>query len=704
LNYKSGFFLSLISLKHCKMNHERGDPARRYGNPYSGGGNQHRGGGYHQGGGYHNNRRNWHGGNNWNRKKYQTFERRQNRNYGSGYDFSRGNSQAERERSTIPDPDRERKLFGALNDSNQGINFERYDDIPVEMSGEECPHPINDFSTSMLSEVLLANVNRSKFLKPTPVQKYSIPIVLDGRDLMACAQTGSGKTAAFLLPSLHNLLKSVQPSLLSGRNPVFTPSCLVLAPTRELAQQTHLQAQRFLYLSGMRSCVIYGGAHINSQFHQMNGGVDVLVATPGRLYDMYDRQRLSLANVRILIMDEADRMLDMGFEPQIRQIVEECDMPPSNSEFRQTLMYSATFPLEIQKLAQDFLNNYIFLAVGRVGSTTDFIKQEVEYVPDWAKPGKLLEFLPQFDGQRTLVFTQTKKGADELERFLTNQNFSCMVIHGDKNQRDRERALNQFRRGYIHILIATDVAARGLDIPDVKAVVQFDCPSHIDDYVHRIGRTGRCGNTGYALTFVNEGSRPILIDLANIIKESNQEVPQWYINMCGVVLHNNKKRGRFGGRDIRRGTGRDKNFGRKRQGGNNRHNHKHGRNNHNYRQNNYNGGSGGGPKHNYGGRPQNQHQQFGNVRQFQEPQAPPQQQPQGHPQSLQNYPAYNYTPTPQTGFVGYPVTKIQLDAGGTHYQPQNMAPYVPSPKNAANMEFHPGTNANPGPRYPSQVG
>jgi len=360
--------------------------------------------------------------------------------------------------------------------------------------------------------------------------------------------------------------------------------------------------------------------------------------------------------------------------------------------------------LEIQKLAQDFLNNYIFLAVGRVGSTTDFIKQEVEYVPDWAKPGKLLEFLPQFDGQRTLVFTQTKKGADELERFLTNQNFSCMVIHGDKNQRDRERALNQFRRGYIHILIATDVAARGLDIPDVKAVVQFDCPSHIDDYVHRIGRTGRCGNTGYALTFVNEGSRPILIDLANIIKESNQEVPQWYINMCGVVLHNNKKRGRFGGRDIRRGTGRDKNFGRKRQGGNNRHNHKHGRNNHNYRQNNYNGGSGGGPKHNYGGRPQNQHQQFGNVRQFQEPQAPPQQQPQGHPQSLQNYPAYNYTPTPQTGFVGYPVTKIQLDAGGTHYQPQNMAPYVPSPKNAANMEFHPGTNANPGPRYPSQVG
>jgi len=271
-----------------------------------------------------------------------------------------------------------------------------------------------------------------------------------------------------------------------------------------------------------------------------------------------------------------------------------------------------------------------------------------------------------------------------------------MVIHGDKSQRDRERALNQFRRGYVHILIATDVAARGLDIPDVKAVVQFDCPSHIDDYVHRIGRTGRCGKSGYALTFVNEGSRPILIDLANIIKESNQEVPQWYINMCGVVLHSNKKRGRFGGRDIRRGTGRDKNFGRKgRQGGrrnNNHNNHgrKDNRNNRkdNFRQGGHNNFEGG---HNNFGRQQNQ-QQYQNMRQYQEPQQ------QTQPQSLQNYQAYNYTPAPQTGFVGYPTAvaaKIQLDAGGTHYQPnpaQNMG-YVPSPKNAApNMDFP----ANPG--------
>lgn len=655
------------------------------------GGNPH-GGGYNN---YHNNRRRggWNSNSNWNnRKRYQTFERRQNRSYGN-YDFSRGNSQAERERSQVPDPQREQKLYGALSDQTQGINFERYDDIPVEMSGEECPHAVTDFETSGLSDVILANIKRSKFSKPTPVQKYSIPIALDGRDLMACAQTGSGKTAAFLLPAIHNLLKKTQPSLLTGRNPVFLPSCLILAPTRELAQQTHLQAQRFLYLTGMRSCVIYGGAHINSQFHAMNGGVDVLVATPGRLYDMYDRQRLSLANIRILIMDEADRMLDMGFEPQIRQIVQECNMPPSSSNLRQTLMYSATFPLEIQKLAQDFLTNYIFLAVGRVGSTTDFIKQEVEYVPDWAKPGKLLELLPTFDGQRALVFTQTKKGADELERFLSNQNFSCMVIHGDKNQRDRERALNQFRRGYVHILIATDVAARGLDIPDVKAVIQFDCPSHIDDYVHRIGRTGRCGKTGYALTFVNEGSRPILIDLANIIRESNQEVPQWYINMCGVVLHSNKKRGRFGGRDIRRGTGRDKNFGRKRQGGNRRDNNpknNHRGNNNQNRQNNYKGGHGG--SHGYA-RQQNQ-QQFQNVRQYPEPSAHQQNQQQSAPQSLHNYQAYNYTPTPQTGFMSYPVAaKIQLDAGGTHYQPQNMA-YVPSPKTAAaSMDLHANSNA-----------
>jgi len=231
-------------------------------------------------------------------------------------------------------------------------------------------------------------------------------------------------------------------------------------------------------------------------------------------------------------------------------------------------------------------------------------------------------------------------------------------------------------------LIATDVAARGLDIPDVKAVVQFDCPSHIDDYVHRIGRTGRCGKSGYALTYVNEGSRPILIDLANIIKESNQEVPQWYINMCGVVLHSGKKgRGKFGGKDIRRGTSRGKNFGSKRQGGNRRENNHTGGRKNNQRQHNRQDNH---RQNNYGHK-----QQYNHGRQFQEP---PQPQQQGHPQSLQNYQAYNYTATPQTGFMGgmgyAPVTKIQMDAGGAHYQTQNMA-YVPSPKAAT---FHPGTN------------
>jgi ATP-dependent RNA helicase DDX3X len=422
----------------------------------------------------------------------------------------------------------------------------------------------------------------------------------------------------------------------------------------------------------------------------MNGGVDVLVATPGRLYDMYDRGRLSLRNVMVLIMDEADRMLDMGFEPQIRQIVEECDMPQKGVGKRQTLMYSATFPLVIQKLAQDFLDKYVFLAVGRVGSTTDFIRQEVEYVPDWAKAGKLLEILPQFEGEKTLVFTQTKKGADELERFLTNHNHHVMVIHGDKNQRDRERALTQFRRGYCSILIATDVAARGLDIPNVKTVIQHDCPSHIDDYVHRIGRTGRCGNTGYALTFVNENSRPILIDLINIIRESNQDVPQWYINMCGVVLQEkNKKRNKFGARDIRRHNNNNNRNNRydnnQRKRGGRRHDNNNSRNNGGY-QNNKFGGRG-----NYNNR--NGDHNYHNVRQYGN--KGHQNQGAGYQQHMQNYqPAYNY---PQAGFVGYPAmgATVAMDATGNRYGAQNLN-YLPNHKSntGATQNFSaPGSNA-----------
>jgi len=602
-----------------------------------------------------NNRGNWGGNNNRNggysNKRHQSFQRRGPRTNASHYDFSRNNHAASRERATVADRDRERQLYGSLGEAREGINFERYDKIPVEMSGDNCPEPCSDFQDSGLCASLLENITRCKYTKPTPVQRYSIPVILERRDLMACAQTGSGKTAAFLLPSIHMLLTTTEPSTLSGRNQIFCPSALVLAPTRELAQQTHVQAQRFLYMTGMRSCVIYGGSHINQQFHQMNGGVDVLVATPGRLYDMYDRGRLSLRNVQVLIMDEADRMLDMGFEPQIRQIVEECDMPPKGLGKRQTLMYSATFPLVIQKLAQDFLEKYVFLAVGRVGSTTDFIRQEVEYVPDWAKAGKLLELLPQFSGQKTLVFTQTKKGADELERFLTNHNHHVMVIHGDKNQRDRERALTQFRRGYCSILIATDVAARGLDIPDVKTVIQYDCPSHIDDYVHRIGRTGRCGNTGYALTFVNENSRPILIDLINIIRESNQDVPQWYVNMCGVVLQEKKKRNRFGARDIRRNN-------RNRNGNNNQRKHGGRRYDNNNSLGNRGSNGGGYQKNNhFGGRghynQRNNDQNYQNARQYSNKGHHAQQQTPGYAAQghMQSYQTYNYA---QTGFMGYP--------------------------------------------------
>jgi len=487
--------------------------------------------------------------NRWKTGQSRYVGRNSNEKWGSGI-----------ERSTQRNMAREKFLFGDDIKTNAGINFDKYNDIPVEMSGKETPEPVKSFAESKLPATLLENIERCKFLSPTPVQAYSIPIVIDERDLMGCAQTGSGKTAAFLLPSIAVLIKKGE---VARTNQSHTPFLLILAPTRELAQQTHFQAQKFCYMTGYRANVVYGGASVEGQIRNLQGGCDILVATPGRLYDLIDRGVINLAKVSIFILDEADRMLDMGFEPQIRAIVNDCNMP--DKSIRQTLMFSATFPEEIQRLAQDFLQDYIFLAVGRVGSTTEFIKQEVEYVPDFAKPVKLLEFLQELEG-RTLVFTQTKKKANYLDRYLNTQNIRSLVIHGDKNQRERERALSQFRKGFVQTLVATDVAARGLDIPNVLTVIQYDAPSHIDDYVHRIGRTGRCGNEGRAITFINEDNKPILIDLINTVREAGQDVPEWYVNMCGMVLQreNGRKKGRFGGRDYRKGTTKAKNFGRKR--------------------------------------------------------------------------------------------------------------------------------------------
>ncbi|KAF2133994.1 DEAD-domain-containing protein [Dothidotthia symphoricarpi CBS 119687] len=427
----------------------------------------------------------------------------------------------------------ERELFGVPNDPSKqqtGINFEKYDDIPVEASGQGVPEPVTRFTNPPLDDHLLSNIELSGYKVPTPVQKYSIPIVMGGRDLMACAQTGSGKTGGFLFPILAQAFQTgpvAAPAAQGGfqRQRKAYPTSLVLAPTRELVSQIYEEARKFAYRSWVKPCVVYGGADIGSQLRQMERGCDLLVATPGRLVDLIERGRISLQNIKYLVLDEADRMLDMGFEPQIRRIVEGEDMPPTAG--RQTLMFSATFPRDIQMLARDFLKEYIFLSVGRVGSTSENITQKIEYVEDADKRSVLLDILHTHGAGLSLIFVETKRMADSLSDFLINQGFPATSIHGDRTQREREKALEMFRTGRCPILVATAVAARGLDIPNVTHVVNYDLPTDIDDYVHRIGRTGRAGNTGIATAFFNRGNRGVVRDLLDLLKEANQEVPSF---------------------------------------------------------------------------------------------------------------------------------------------------------------------------------
>ncbi|CAG8502635.1 10290_t:CDS:2 [Ambispora leptoticha] len=464
----------------------------------------------------------------------------------------------------------ERDLFGAPDDPERqhtGINFEKYDDIPVEASGNNVPQCVSQFSSPPLDTHLLINIELAHYTTPTPVQKYSIPIVSAGRDLMACAQTGSGKTGGFLFPILSELFKKgpspppqEQPGYSRGmsRSRKAYPAGLILAPTRELASQIYEEARKFAYRSWVRPCVVYGGADISGQLRQIDRGCDLLTATPGRLVDLIERGRVSLSQTRYLVLDEADRMLDMGFEPQIRRIVEQEDMPDVKS--RQTLMFSATFPRDIQILARDFLEDYVFLSVGRVGSTSENITQKIEYVEDEDKRSVLLDILhsqPETERGLTLIFVETKRMADMLSDFLINSNFPATSIHGDRSQRERERALESFRTGRTPIMVATAVAARGLDIPNVTHVINYDLPTDIDDYVHRIGRTGRAGNVGISTAFFNRGNKGIVRELIDLLKEANQEIPQWLETVARETSGFGGGRGRGGGGSRGRGQNRD---------------------------------------------------------------------------------------------------------------------------------------------------
>uniref|UniRef100_A0A8C5MGU9 Probable ATP-dependent RNA helicase DDX4 n=1 Tax=Leptobrachium leishanense TaxID=445787 RepID=A0A8C5MGU9_9ANUR len=421
-----------------------------------------------------------------------------------------------------PPPENEEAIFKHY---QTGINFDKYDDILVDVSGVDAPPAIMTFEEANLCDTLNKNISRAGYVKLTPIQKYSIPIVMAGRDLMACAQTGSGKTAAFLLPILAYMMNEGIAS--SSFKELQEPEAIIVAPTRELINQIYLDARKFAYGTCVRPVVIYGGTQTGHSLRQIFQGCNILCATPGRLMDVIGKEKIGLSKVKFLVLDEADRMLDMGFGPEIMKLVSSPNMP--NKEDRQTLMFSATFPKEIQSLASSHLKqNYLFVVVGQVGGACSDVEQSIVEVTQFQKREKLLEILNNIGNERTMVFVKTKKSADFIASFLCQQNINTTSIHGDREQREREIALYDFKSGKCSVLAATSVAARGLDIENVQHVINFDLPQEIDEYVHRIGRTGRCGNIGKAISFFdpsNQEDVSVARSLVKVLTDAHQEVP-----------------------------------------------------------------------------------------------------------------------------------------------------------------------------------
>ncbi|PPS16882.1 hypothetical protein GOBAR_AA03690 [Gossypium barbadense] len=357
-------------------------------------------------------------------------------------------------------------------------------------------------------------IHSAGFSSPTPIQAQTWPIALQSRDIVAIAKTGSGKTLGYLIPAFMLLRQR-------RNNPLNGPTVLVLAPTRELATQIQEEAIKFGRSSRVSCTCLYGGAPKANQLKELDRGADIVVATPGRLNDILEMKKIEFGQVSLLVLDEADRMLDMGFEPQIRKIVNE--IPPR----RQTLMYTATWPKEVRKIAGDLLVNPVQVNIGSVDelAANKSITQYVEVVPQMEKERRLEQILQaQERGSKVIIFCSTKRLCDQLARSL-GRNFGAVAFHGDKSQNERDWVLSQFRTGKSPILVATDVAARGLDIKDIRVVINFDFPTGIEDYVHRIGRTGRAGATGVSFTFFSEQDWKYAPDLIQVLERANQHVP-----------------------------------------------------------------------------------------------------------------------------------------------------------------------------------
>ncbi|XP_047996841.1 ATP-dependent RNA helicase vasa [Leguminivora glycinivorella] len=443
-----------------------------------------------------------------------------------------------------PEPtDNEDELFGS--GISSGINFDNFDNIAVKVSGENPPRNIDSFETANFRKYVLDNILKSGYKKPTPIQKHAIPIIMGGRDLMGCAQTGSGKTAAFLLPIINTLLQDTR-ELVIGPGGCAEPQVVIMSPTRELTLQIFNEARKFAHGSVLKIAVAYGGVAVRHQGDNISRGCHILVATPGRLHDFVDRNRVAFGSIRFIVLDEADRMLDMGFMPSVEKMMEHSTMVPMDQ--RQTLMFSATFPEDIQNLAMKFLNNYLFVAVGIVGGASADVEQIFHQVTKYEKQTTLKKLIEDNDKKRILVFVETKRNADFIASLLSEQQMLTSSIHGDRMQRERELALQNFKSGAHYILVATAVAARGLDIKNVDIVVNYDLPKSIDEYVHRIGRTGRVGNRGKAVSFFDADQDAALVaDLAKILRQADQPIPD-FLQGGGTATYRGNK---YGGSDVR---------------------------------------------------------------------------------------------------------------------------------------------------------
>ena len=371
-------------------------------------------------------------------------------------------------------------------------------------------HPVTTFAELGLSPKVLAAVIDAGYTEPTPIQAGAIPHALEGKDVLGIAQTGTGKTAAFVLPMITRLER--------GRARARMPRTLILEPTRELAAQVEENFIKYGVNHKLTVALLIGGVSFEDQNRKLERGVDVLIATPGRLLDHFERGKLLLTGVEILVIDEADRMLDMGFIPDIERI---CKMIPFN---RQTLFFSATMPPEITKLTEQFLQAPVRVEVAKAATTAKTVTQRLVKAgsKDWQKRAALRDLIvsEQADIKNAIIFCNRKVDVSELFRSLTRHEFSCGALHGDMDQRARMTMLSNFRDGKLQLLVASDVAARGLDIPDVSHVFNFDVPIHAEDYVHRIGRTGRAGRSGKAFTMVDKTDAKYLSAIEKLINET----------------------------------------------------------------------------------------------------------------------------------------------------------------------------------------